>query len=966
VNPVATNNVVTVNQASPVVEKVRVAGNYPTIETVNRKVEQMRPSAPPVVMVEDRRVRVAEDDRDERRKERSTPKGDRTTKRDKKTDDVRRIRDAEARNDASAAATRKRVNETVARRKKGESKERKGSQPTAKNYPTSATWRPRSESWSLISCMQVGWFLTVLSLTITAWLYRTVHFPEVTEVTSTSFTYKGTTFNSTSTEAYNNAGTLTALPALVQELLAFPNAPTLDCGNGTLDDFNAQNRLATLYPQNFTHMWYGNLTDRLNWDAGITTNNPGRVPGGYCTGSQLSIGYCVRVDTCPIVAYSNQMKYCADSDPNLGGVRVGDKFIPASFFELIPGNWLLAVVPLAIAFVLGILWLIIVLATPTLAPLSLYLIGLGACVAVYFGNTFGLGEVVSNNYYILVYAGFVGLFVIGTWTYQSRAGRVFRLGIGFLTGELNEEYPHANAANMMRPIIGFIGIHAVGAILLLLFAGPAQHVLYFTFSDEYYAFVQSRNKRDFTAWLNPVQMVLEDEEFEKFLETFTGYCKFGEIVKFSVAIAVIAVFYMFFAINMQYGTRCLVASGTADGYFYGTRRYQAPPGGQAEKGVLSFHRAFASSGYNILRAGFWAYVGATSASLLGGFFNLMLHIIVSPVEALGYSFMGLMFTGFSGFENRFTLIHGSMLPGDVRQPNYSNCQRLAHVLVSKTYGRAQAKLGDAPELNLICLSGNLVAVGCGLVTWVWTDYIQGSDSIASFGWYVFLILWLVGSALQRPAILAVISIIYETFSASLLPAWRDQAAKNSMMGFIITAALSGTILKAFMEVPAAALDTVVYCYAIERSKRRKIRSLKIEELMHKDYLNDQGTAPPGTQLERAIVACPLNAKPNDLVTIEVEGRQFEVKIPPGAIPGKDFEVAVAVPVNVLDIEEEEEEDFEWGSDDSEDAGVVRNEDDEEEMVEAPKMVLPRQLDTAGKRVASPAAPVDPAATQYQY
>ena len=102
--------------------------------------------------------------------------------------------------------------------------------------------------------------------------------------------------------------------------------------------------------------------------------------------------------------------------------------------------------------------------------------------------------------------------------------------------------------------------------------------------------------------------------------------------------------------------------------------------------------------------------------------------------------------------------------------------------------------------------------------------------------------------------------------------------------------------------------------------------MQLDEMIHLDYVGDFGRFPAGTRLERTVVKCPIDGKGGQSVTIDVDGRVHEVKIPQGAKPGRDFEVAIPVPINSLDSEEENEDDM-MSDDDSEDVvagGAVAN------------------------------------------
>jgi hypothetical protein len=146
-------------------------------------------------------------------------------------------------------------------------------------------------------------------------------------------------------------------------------------------------------------------------------------------------------------------------------------------------------------------------------------------------------------------------------------------------------------------------------------------------------------------------------------------------------------------------------------------------------------------------------------------------------------------------------------------------------------------------------------------------------------------------------------------------------ARNSLLGFIIVSAFSACIIRVFLEGISSVTDAVVYCYAMDQTRKRKLRSVPLDEMIHTFYLNDKQKIPPGHKLERVVVRCPTDAKPGNVVKVEVEGRSYDVTIPAGAIKGRDFEVAVAIPTNNLDhIEEESQDDYSDSGESEEYAG----------------------------------------------
>jgi hypothetical protein len=271
---------------------------------------------------------------------------------------------------------------------------------------------------------------------------------------------------------------------------------------------------------------------------------------------------------------------------------------------------------------------------------------------------------------------------------------------------------------------------------------------------------------------------------------------------------------------------------------------------------------------------------------------------------------------------------GSSVPAETIHKNSSK-------LIRRLYGSRVGAPGDSPEGKVLLTSGSLISVSCGLIAWAWVDYLQNFDSIAYLGGWVLLILWLTGSAISRPGFIVMICLLLDAvypWSLSL----QGQMSKNSILGFIIVSGITNSIIRAIIQIPCAAVDSVVYCYAIEMVKRRRIRSLELDELMHVEYLGDQAKLPPNTRLERVIVTCPAGRKPGHKITVEVESGQYEVIIPAAAKPGREFEVAIPIPFNRTDVDDEPDEGndgYEETAVDGSDTGtvVIHDEDDDRKM-----------------------------------
>ena len=983
-----------------------VVKDSPVVQTVSQPTGRVtvaanpavtRPSAPP----EEPRTRSRaqpKESRDEssERKEKKEKKDKKQNDRARKVDDVQAIRDAEARRERLSAKDEERRRKVVKERKEAGKKARQSKREVSLKYPTKVTWVKHSERMSFISLLNFGWLVTIIVLMIVSWVYYTVHLPTITESTSTSFIYgtapNAVTYTKDSTSGLNDLGTTESFSVLLRSLLGIPNQPTVDCGgSSTFTTLNKLNALGiAVVPTNTatdraqinlpdgSSKFYVNERKTIQFDAGLISGAHGVISGSYCTGSQYAVGYCVRNETCAAIAsgyywgkYSiaslNEIDPPHCSDP-LGPMRVGSRSVPESFLELMTKYWYIAVAPVAAGYLLGIAWLVSSVMKPGFAPFSLALVGVLASVGCFVADQVGLVNA-SSNYYILIYAGLVLLFVLLTFKHQKRVGSVFKLGCGMITGDLTPQTESAGGfsglgTTIVGPVVMFVTLHAIGGILLLLFAGAGQHVLYFTFSDDFKeAFYGVQDLSDWSKswadWIsNPIFSTTDMEEYKNIVEkgAYTHSCQFRDLLKFTAGAAVMVCFYLFTTLYLQFGTRVIVSSSVADSYFIGTKNYQTPPGGLRNVGWLGFRRAFVSSGDRVIKAGVWNSFGS-SGPALGTTLSSFLNLLVSPIEAIVYGTFGWIVGGVKQDDSRFGLIHSSMFPGSAVVPKLASSNTMAKKLVSRTYGSAYATIGDSPEIRFMLSAANLLAVACGLGTWIWADYVQNISSVASMGGYVFLVLYLTGSAIARPGLFLMIAMLVDLTSASVLPNVEYQAARNGVLGFIMVSALTASILRGFLEVPAAALDTVVYCFAIERTKRRRIRSLEVDSLIHKDYVGDSESIPPGTTLERVMVNCPATAKPNDSMTIELDGRNYDIRIPPGAKAGRSFEIAVPVPINNLDLDEEEEEsDFEDSedSDNSEENGpaVVANQPDESI---APTMVQQ-----------SRPSPRDVNATAYQY
>lgn len=850
----------------------------------------------------------AESEKTKDRRSKEPKKSKRVTQETKRSDEVRRIRDAEGRGDNSKTeraraqeATRKREGEAV--------RKERGTTKLQRKYP-------RTVDWAHVSTMKVSYcslglwlgLLCVVVLLVVSIAGRQINVtPNGVAAIDDSFTYKGKVYEPGVVSGRASDGKTKALPPLVVQLLSLPNKPTFDCGQDSL--FNATTIRS--YTAGASYV-----------SSSLTYGHDISVTGTACGLNTSRVGYCVSPSNCASInTLASDTSRGSCTGPS-GPRRFDYQYVSSSFLESVTVFWYIPLAVLGAAFVVMTLWTLIF---P--GPFTLYLFAVGANIGVYVGWTAKL----SNNFYILIYAGFVSLFVLVFHREHMRVSRILKIGNRVMQGRRIDDNMAAGSRSGDSSVSSFnIKFPAIILALLQLLSGCA--IIYLVafsrgpsnfIADPVYG-VQYTQAGVWVAFglglLNTLSLRIFSDTIDKL--AYKGYdirqpyrCSFETILEASVYCIIFVLFFSFISVYLQFATKYLVSRSVADWYFAGSKSYRAVPnGGASSVGFKSLRLALSSEGHKIMLNGFWATIANSSASLVLGWKPFITHILISPVDAILYSFLGFLFLGFTKHESRFGLVHSSLTLG--AKPTIDASNRLSSELVSKTYGRLFAAVGDSSEFRLMSISGNLLATSIGLAAWAWMDYLQNFDSITALGPFTILVIWLGGSFISKPCYATIIFLLLD-----YLWSWpvilQAQMVKNGIMAFVIIAAIANSIIRVFLEIPTSATDAVVYCYALERIKRRRIRSLAIDEMIHKDYLGDYGKFPAGTQLERVVVQCPVDAKPNKELLIEIDGNRYMVHVPPGAKPGRDFEAAVPIPLNNLDIPEESSPEEDYDDDDDE-------------------------------------------------
>jgi len=815
-------------------------------------------------------------------------------------EDVRNIREVESRpgNNASEEEMARR---TARMREQAVAQDNRRRSDANAQYPIYVDWSNKKVKTSFISLLVWIYLLAVIGVLVYAFLAGNVAVPTGT---SSSVTYTQGYYNGTATNIAANS----TQPPLIQALLSLPSVPSFSCPDGSGSDWSA---LTVAANTSVTHA--------------VSIQSPKILTGTFCNQNNTRLGYCVRDETCHIIwnmassaKDTNDFGVCTNPT---GPRRNGIYMITSTFLETLNAYPLNTVIPVSLGFIAGLIWLIFTLFVPTFSPLLLPIISVGGIIALYITWKLAVLGGQSDNFYILVYAGLIALFVIASVKSQNRIGRILRIGTFILSGK-DQEKNHFPINDSAQPVVRssvsilffsffypfFQGLCALCLVYGLAAAIQASEFQFFRVTDTQ-AYVAGYRWASYALGLTKTIAlgVLSSIPASVPLTYLTGItqssnCSFYDFVNLKAVAGVLAGFFLLYPVYMEHAARYQVAASCADWYFLGTRNYKPPSSGPSAVGRLAFARSLFNVGSRILSCGIVSQLTTSSAMILSGFLNFLFNLIISPIDALIYSFIGFLFLGLNRFKTRFGLIHSAMKIGPYPKPEVAD--KNSAYMVRRVYGFKYAIPGDSPESRVLLVSGSLVSVCCGLITWAWTDYYQNFDSIAYLTYWVIIIVWLTGSAISRPNYIAMIAILVDAYYPWYLNL-QGQMAKNSVMGFIIVSAITNCIMRTFIQIPCAAVDSVVYCYAIETVKRKRIRSLKLDEMIHVDYMGDTGKGPPGTRLERIVVQCPPDGKPGKKLTVEVEGERYDITIPPAARPGQDFEVAIPIPFNRVDQDEEE-------------------------------------------------------------
>ena len=840
-------------------------------------------------------------------------KSKRVTQETKRSDEVRRIRDAEGRGDNSKT---ERARAQEARRKReGEAvRKERGATKLRRKYPRTVDWAHVSRV-KLSYCSLALWLglICVVVLLAVSIAGRQINVtPNGVAASDDSFTYEGKVYQPGAVSGRTSDGKTKALPPLVVELLSLPNKPTFDCGQDSL--FNATSI------QSYT-------AGASYESSSVTYGHEMTLTGTSCSFNYSRVGYCVSQSNCASINTISSDSSRGTCTSSSGPRRFEHQYVSSSFLESVTVFWFIPLALLGAALVVMTLWTLLF---P--GPFTLYLIAVVANIAVYVGWAVKL----SNNFYILIYAGLVSLFVLVFYREHMRVSRILKIGYRVMQGRRIDD--NMAAGSQSEASISSFNIKFPAIFVALLQLCSAYGIIYLvafsrspsTFNPEPVYGVQYTQAGVWVAFglgiLNTLSLGIVPDSIDKL--AYKGYdirqpysCSFETILEASVYSIIFVLFFSFISVYLQFAAKYLVSRSVADWYFAGSKSYRpVPDGGASSVGFKSLRLSLLSEGHKIMHNGFWATIANSSASLVIGWKPFITHILISPVDAILYSFLGFLFLGFTKHKSRFGLVHSSFSMGP--KPSIEISNRLSSELIRKTYGRLFAAVGDSSEFRLMSISGNLLATSIGLAAWAWMDSLQNFDSIADLGGVTIVVIWLGGSFISKPCYATIIVLLLD-----YLWSWplilQAQIVKNGIMAFLIIAAIANSIIRVFLEIPTSATDAVVYCYALERIKRRRIRSLAIDEMIHKDYLGDYGMFPAGTQLERVVVHCPVDAKPNKDLLIEIDGNRYTVKVPPGAKPGRDFEAAVPIPLNNLDIagESSPEEDYDDDYDDDDDDDV---------------------------------------------
>ena len=823
-------------------------------------------------------------------------------KRDRLAGEAREAREG---NTTGAPPSRKAAEAAHARAKAAHARGVADSGAKTTKYPTRVEWESKNMGMSKVSCLGLAGLLALLGLMIYTNLAVDVSMPPIAADTDSAeipVDLQPTAANDTQ-------------PVLIQQLLSLPYKPVFSCGS---DDHSATVAAAA----------YSYSSEPAASE--ITFQN--QVPnfGSDCNYAYNRIGYCVTDWTCSRIGYEFDNKdLSADAHGSctapVGPRRNGYVFITSSFVEILNDNPAVAVGPAAVALGVAFVWVGLSIGKPQLAATILPVAAIVGLLVVFIGSAVAPVDGGSLNFWILIYAAGMALATCFFWKNLHKIGRVLNIGALVLSGDSIDGVDRADSYKKSWLVV------AAPAFLIVVLQGLAGLALLFLaaavpFVTEYYA-VPYTNSIFFWAdrWADYASGVASKLSWGMVPVPTPGgatvptgmlSCEFDDLTSMNSAVIVFAVFFFFASIYYQSAVKFLVNCATADWYFHGTKKYRPPPKGLTNVGMAGLKRAMWCSGWKVLYQGIWSTLASGAGSITAGFQPFITHLIVSPIDCLVYSFFGLLMAGFVHYKSRFALVHASMYSGTL--PRMELSEKASCLLVRRTYGRRFAAVGDSPESRLLILAGSWFSTACGLATWVWVDYIQNFDSATYLGVITLGLLWVVGSAVQKPGLIVMVAVLVDSQDAFAYLNLEQQMAKNAVLGFVIVSEICNTMMRIAIEIPASSVDATVYCFAIEETKRRKIRCPKLNELIHSDYLNDSAVVPPNHTLERVVVRCPENTAAGKKLTVEVEGRNYQVTIPGGAKPGRDFEVAVAVPINRMDYDSSSDSGSEEDS-----GGVVR-------------------------------------------
>ena len=629
--------------------------------------------------------------------------------------------------------------------------------------------------------------------------------------------------------------------------------------------------------------------------------------GTDCSEELFRVGFCVRDAICARihrrVADPTNAEYGACAAPT-GPRRFNHIFIANSFTASLNQNWYMAIVPVIIALVLSLVWMTLAVKWPTLSPFVLALMSIVAIAGIYIGWTAGMTHNRDNNYFVIIYGGAFSLIALGTWRQQSRTGRIVKIGsfvlggnsVDGMTDVITQRNPNSITIPASVPAI----IQAFCSIVFLVFVASAGYIVefasdfkdlpIFVAAEQWYAYLLGIVS---TLTLGLVEVDQDPPAYEQIKSLL---CSFKAILPLNIGVILFSIFFFFSSVFFQFATKFLVSCSVADWYTAGTKSYRPIPSGIHSAGRLGLGRALWKGGHKIMVNGLWSTLGSSSLSVINSVYSRVTYLIISPVDCLVFSFFGSLVAKMTEFQSRFGLVHGSMYGG--RRLSIGDCSRLSSSLIRRTFGRRFATVGDSNEVRLLSVSGNVLAVACGLIAWVGIDHLQQFDSVHYLGAWVLLIIWLTGSGIQKPGLVVMVATLVDT-----QPTWDlnlpDQMAKNAVMGFILMSAICNSVIRTVIEIPTSATDAVLYCFAIDNTLRRKIRSLALDEMIHVDYVGDFGTFPAGSRIERIVVKCPADHKGAETMDVDLDGQTHKVNIPTGIKPGQDFEVVVPVAINVL-------------------------------------------------------------------